>query len=116
MSPWEPQPGHDISDPWRKGPIRGRTIPTSLGPMLTNGVGGGTGRGQAGNVSLVFSVNSKVQLACIRGQVFSLFKLSRRTAEAISSYFGTLRKLHGCVPGFLRIFNSSTRLYLRSGF
>jgi len=83
MSPWESQPGHDISDPWRKGPIRGRTIPTSLGPMLTNGVGGGTGRGQAGNVSLVFSVYSKVQLACIRGQVFSLFKLSRRTAEAI---------------------------------
>jgi hypothetical protein len=113
MSPWEPQPGHDISDPWRKGPIRGRTIPTSLGPMLTNGVGGGTGRGQAGNVSLVFSVYSKVQLACIRGQVFSLFKLSRRTAEAISRRFGPPSR---CVPGFLRIFKSSTRLYLRSGF
>ena len=34
--------------------------------------------------------------------------------ENQTSYFGTLRKLHGCVPGFLRIFKSSTRLYLRS--
>jgi hypothetical protein len=36
--------------------------------------------------------------------------------ENQTSYFGTSRKLHGCVPGFLRIFKSSTRLYLRSGF
>jgi hypothetical protein len=36
--------------------------------------------------------------------------------ENQTSYFGTLRKLHGCVPRFLRIFKSSTRLYLRSGF
>jgi site-specific recombinase XerD len=34
--------------------------------------------------------------------------------EKQTRYFGTL--LHGCVPGFLRIFKSSTRLYLRSGF
>jgi hypothetical protein len=36
--------------------------------------------------------------------------------ENQTSYFGTLRNLHGCVPGFLRVFKSSTRLYLRSGF
>jgi len=43
--------GHqpDISGPWRKGPIRGRTIPTSFGPMPSSGAGGATGRGQAGS-------------------------------------------------------------------
>ena len=51
MSPWGPQPGNDISGPWRKGPIRGRTIPTSFGPMPSSGAGGGTGRGQAGTLS-----------------------------------------------------------------
>ena len=40
---------HDISG--RKGPIRGRTIPISFDPMPSNGVGGGTGRGQAGTLS-----------------------------------------------------------------
>jgi hypothetical protein len=41
------QPGHDISG--RKGPIRGRTIPTSFGPMPSSGAGGATGSGQAGS-------------------------------------------------------------------
>ena len=49
MTPWGHHFGHDISG--RKGPIRGRTIPISFDPMPSNGVGGGTGRGQAGTLS-----------------------------------------------------------------
>jgi hypothetical protein len=45
------QPGHDISGPWRKKPIQGRIMPTWFGPMLSSGVGGGPGTGQAGILS-----------------------------------------------------------------